>query len=48
MSLATLLTAALGGAVFFVLFALLPRRRKCSSDCGSCTTACSSRQGQPR
>lgn len=45
MTLGTLLTAALGGAGFFILFALLPARRKCSSDCGSCTTTCSGRQG---
>lgn len=48
MTIVTLLTAALGTAALFVLFALLPARRRCSSDCGSCSTTCSAREGHPR
>lgn len=48
MTLVTLLTAALGGAACFVLFALLPARRKCSGDCGGCSTGCNASRGSPQ
>jgi hypothetical protein len=48
MTVAALLTAALGTGGLFVLFALLHSSRGCSRDCGSCSATCSAREGRPR